>query len=483
MSYNNQSESSLNIPGYPYLDYKKPNYEIYNYVAEDKQQDYFNIDEFDYKTQKWQYITNGLVRNSLELIVNLLNIEEIVVDFGDNQMNQEFTSIRQNGYDKSIKQLSLDSKIYGNGYVILQVDDNSFTSIEDKKIYFDSVDPNIVFSDYNEYNLRRPAKRHTIMYNKLIDNQDILLLITFEPGAVYYDSYIIAEKEPQKVNPLENYPELFEGLDYKEKDKTLIVETGVEYSLLQEVRNNICPGEYYGQSDINLNVISQLNALNRMANLADHAVTQSADPKMQLTEKTGKILKNVFEGEGRGDYTRNALTVPITLKDSVSNANAFVNRASYDYTRNLAVINKKMAYFESDGRGENKYIINDYDLQNLFSFSQQLKNNIYTELNISNLLIDPDIKLGNISGQALRRLLVPTLTHIHNYRAIIEPAMKRIAYLSLVLAIQNEMIDAELPSDLPNIEWKEPLGINQEEETLNQDIDENSDITQQPLEQ
>jgi hypothetical protein len=106
----------------------------------------------------------------------------------------------------------------------------------------------------------------------------------------------------------------------------------------------------------------------------------------------------------------------------------FVNSASYAFSRAMRKMRDKLVIFTTDGRGENKYIINEYNMDYIKTERNTVLDDLRDELFISKVLYSTDIATGQLSGVALKRLMQVTLNHVEDIQDMIAPVLQRIYY-------------------------------------------------------
>jgi hypothetical protein len=416
----------------------------------------FNTDEFETKVRPIDWVSLDIVKDSIDMIVEMTKVKEIIVDFGDDKQNIYWQKLVDQGFGEVIKQAMVDQKVVGDSYIQLAVEDDLNTFSKNLELRAYNINSNSVFADYEQSNPARGAKSYTIKITKQDNQVTYYLLIIFTPGLIEWEAYKDLETN-DRVDVRQCFPEYFsDDIDYLTNGLSVYYETDLEYSNLVNFKNTTQTGEFYGRSDVTNQVISKLQLLERMYNLADYHATDKAKPQRQLSKATGRLLKAAIE-EGLNSKSHNVeVTAPESFLNSKQSQKGSKKGVSYMFTKVAQLFNNKLTYYEDDGQGENKYIVNPSSLEDLYQLIQKTKSELYNDLHISEILVNPDVAGQNVSGKALERLMTRTIAHVEDLRYKVEPKIKQLAFTALQIAKQSNLEDANYPdvSRLPSVTWK-----------------------------
>jgi hypothetical protein len=229
----------------------------------------------------------------------------------------------------------------------------------------------------------------------------------------------------------------------QKKGLEIVYETQCDYSLIQFARNNINFDDFYSKSDLSLPVISKLNTLNNYSNLADTVIVSNVFPKLLAGEGLVKLMNRIVEEINQ----KNDSEAPISLLKTPTVQ--FANGRSYLKTQVWKDFVNETRIIPNEGRGETKYLQNDFDLEQLRKQSEIFLKAIMTELGISEVLYNSNIATGALSGVAYKRLLTLTINEIEHTKRILEPFIKKCVYTILQLAKANSLITSK--PDKPSV--------------------------------
>ena len=395
-------------------------YEIKKAVYNGDYYHYFNAQEFDAKVHPYDYVTTDAFRTCVSIIVDLVKVGEIEVDFGDEQINEEVNNTAKEGhFTARLEKLVENMKVYGSSYIEIVKDEEGF------KLY--NKQSKLVRAIYNEDNPQAEPEGYILEIEKEINDRKYTLVVTYTVGQILYEAYLnYAEQGQRAVNPLEFFEHLIPTASTKEGNG-YILETQLKYNTLEGVQYNVPDGEFYGQGDLTYPILSKLNYYNRLVNMSDTIYTYNAFPKFQASMEVGNLLNQAKE-ETRQEINEN-LNAPTSFAGVPARVNNFLNTASYAFSVTMRKMRDKLIIFPTNGRGENKYIINEYNMDFIKRERESILNQIKDELFISKLLYSTDISTGQMTGIAIKRLMQTTLNHVEDIQDMIEPVIQRLYYL------------------------------------------------------
>lgn len=423
---------------------------------------HFEISEFDYPLQAYDYVSYKEATKAIDTLVDFTNASGVEIDFGDVKTNQDWEKIRTSSNFNNINTTVLHSILNGSGYGIVSVEDNVFTAYEnDSRVNFYPVDPAIVFADCDKYNPTRPAKKYTVVQKKDDKENDkqYVAYISYMPGLIEYEAYDISD-EPVQVDAMQYFPELFsDSIDYGagETDMTVIQETNTKYNVLQHFRIQVLDN-FYGKGAFDDATLSLLQLVNKLGNLAKFVVTSNSTPKLQMNQATAELMTQIVnevntEQKSGISVESAGISTPTSYTHNAINAvrNVGFRAMSWLNSQVFWRMNKKMMYFAGGDRNDkdNMYIINNYSLQDLFTLQEKTFQHLKVALNQSLALDDPNISTGNVgSGVAYNRLFQSTISYVENVRNKYAPKIAMLAYCAMQLAFNAGLVTAE-PTNLP----------------------------------
>jgi hypothetical protein len=391
---------------------------------------YFNIHEFDAKSHSYEFVTTDVYRASINMIVDMFKVGEMQVDFRDDATNEKFLEIwNTRQLYKAVEKFIEKAKVYGPSYIELAED-----------IYTPS--PANIEAIYNEFNPEATEKGYIKTIHAEIEKTRYTLEIAYYDGEILYNAFINYGQKNQKQVPM---PLMFMDLIPEEAtqvDMGYELNTNLTYNTMQGVQYNVKDDEFYGCGDLTLPILSKLNYYNRLVNLCDVIFTYNAFPKFQGSEEVMKLMKNAKD-EIANYESQKDITLPTTFMNEAPRAN-FLDSASHLFTLAFKRMREKLYIFPA-GRGENKYIINEYNMTYLFEERDRIKKEILDEMNISGVLYDSELKTGQLSGIALKRLMQKTINHVEDLHELFRTPLQKLFH--------NIMALEGYQGDLPDIEY------------------------------
>jgi hypothetical protein len=434
------------------------NYEINESLFEGEHYKLFNIDEQEKKLNKYEYIAYDILAQAVGIKVDLIWREAPEIHFESEQTQKVFDELRASTrFDEKMRNATQAMLIYGDSPVKVAVDDNSETKDEKLELCLYNLEPENWFPDYNEYNPAKPAKANTLIFEKKIEKLSYYLLETHEPSRIIWTAFEKTEDKDEylQVRPLDYFNDELSGVvadGAVETDFEITYTTNCQYSLLHVLRNDTDPSDYFGVSDFTLPVVSKINALNNFANLANFVIATNSIPKLILSENASKMLSNIIENinsQSQGAEIENPTSF---LQDPKT---TFLNKTSYLQSYIYREMLNKMKAFEDGGRGETKYLTNNFDLEQIRKQHEIFFNTLMSELSISEVLYNPKLTTGALSGVAYTRLMSTTINAIDNIKRKLEPFIQKVVYTMLDLANNANVVNVE--AQMPQVKFRDGI--------------------------
>lgn len=434
------------------------NYEINCSLFEGEHYKLFNIDEQEKKLNKYEYIAYDLLNQAVGIKVDLIWREAPIITFKSPATQKAFDELRASTrFDEKLRNATQNMLVYGDSPLKVAVDDNSETKDEKLELCLYNLEPENWYPDYNEYNPAKPARANTLIFEKKIEKISYFLLETHEPSRIVWTAFEKAESKDEytQIQPLSIFKDELAGVvadGAVETDFEIIFTTDCQYSLLQVLRNDTDSSDYFGVSDFTLPVVSKLNALNNFANLANFVIATNSIPKLILSENASKMLSNIIENintQSQGAEIENPTSFLTDPKTTFLNKTSYLQ--SYIYREMLG----KMKAFEDGGRGETKYLTNNFDLEQIRKQHEIFFKSLMSELSISEVLYNPELTTGALSGVAYMRMMSTTINAIDNIKRKLEPFMQKVIYTMLELANNSNVVKVE--AEMPTVTFKDGI--------------------------
>lgn len=416
-----------------------PEFEFYRKIYENEQNELkaFYVDDIDAirpGSKGLDYVQDGTVKDSIDLLVDFSRIANAEYTFGNPTLTAQFEEIKSNSdYNQKIEYMVRELLVYGNSYTQIVR--------ENDQVNLYTPQPDHCYADYDEYNTQRNPKYVGQKIEIEKDKKKYILNFKYYPGEIVL---VATDSDSKKVNPLEVFEEqlqdknvLVRTVDGKEE---YYIETGATYPLLQLARLNKPSNQFYGKSVISNAVASKVAYINRLTMLERHSIYISANPKLQLSREGARAIQQSIEevtktNKGLKDFNE-------IDESSMSNSWSF----SWLRSAVASTINKKLSFFIGGGsdEGENKYIVNNYSLEDLRLARSRAIQELRSDLKVSPALVETNLATGAKSGIAYKRLMQKTISHVENMRQAIKPHLQRIAIT--MLELENNEQYTELPS-------------------------------------
>ena len=413
-------------------------YELKKAVYSGEYYSHFNVNEFDYKVHSYEYITSDMFRSAVSIIVDLVKIGQMEVDFGNGALNEKIQEIRDvKSFYARLEKFVENAKVYGSSYVQL--------SQERDDIHIYNISPRITYAQYNPENPQAEPEYFYTLIEKEIGSNTYTLKTIYSDESIIYLAYVDYAQESQKQVDAKKYFEVPEATKVEEDGLSYSLITDLEYNVFQGVQYNVKDDCYYGQGDLSMPILSKLNYYNRLINLCDVIFTYNAFPKFQGSEEVMKLVNQAKE-ETNARPTEQ-LATPSTFMNESPRVNAFLHSASYAFTSAFKKMRDKLYIFPA-GRagGDNKYIINEYNMNYLFDERATIKQELFDEMYISKMFYDAQMNTGQMSEVAMRRLMQKTINHVEDLQYLIESPLQKIFY-----NIANTKFG--YTGSLPKIKW------------------------------
>lgn len=430
----------------------------------------FNIDEQEKKLHKYEYIAYNILATAVDIKTDMIWREAPQIKFKSTKTQKAFDQLRKSTqFDEKLRNATWAMLVYGDAPLKIAIDENTETAKDELQLCLYNLEPEGWFPDYDEYNPAKPAKVNSLLFTKTIDDKTKAFLVeSHMPGKIVWTAYIETDqvKDKTQVSPLEYFAnELADVLangGTKATDSEIVYNTDCEYSLLQVLRNNTDFSEYFGVSDFTLPVISKVNALNNFANLANFVIATNSIPKLILSENASKMLTNIIESINQNRIeSENRPGVPDSFIQEPNTK--FLHRTSYLRSMIYRELVQQLQAFEDGGRGETKYLTNSFDLAQIREQHEIFFKSLMSELGISEVLYNPALATGGLSGVAYMRLLSPTLNAVDGIKRKLEPYLQKVVYTMLEVANKNSLINTK--PEMPEVHFKDGV-INDDKETL-----------------
>ena len=133
----------------------------------------------------------------------------------------------------------------------------------------------------------------------------------------------------------------------------------------------------------------------------------------------------------------------------------FLNKTSYLQSYIYREMLQKMKAFEDGGRGETKYLTNNFDLEQIRKQHEIFFNTLMSELSISEVLYNPKLTTGALSGVAYTRLMSTTINAIDNIKRKLEPFIQKVVYTMLDLANNANVVKVE--AQMPQVKFRDGI--------------------------
>lgn len=417
----------------------------------------YNTDKFEYNGQdEIEYIQYNIIQEAVDTLVDMVGIEKMEIQVNN---QKDFDDLRASlKLNSSIENWVRDMLLFGNSYLISVVQDDYSTSEDDKKLGVYSVSPSTVYADYDEFVPQREAKKHSTIYNRKIENIEYSLVTDYLAGVIIYSAYIQKADITEQVNVETYFPD-FITENGKMDGLSFVIETELKYSNLHCLRNPAVTG-HYGKSVINPAILSKQGLVNDIGNLGKVININNGLPLLQINESTEKTLKNI---QAELQQSKN---VVVDLPETFLGKTGTLVKNGYSWiqTHILRSFMRKKILVAGVGEPDNKYIINTTDMTGSYQFQQETRDAVFSELGISQALINTQMATGAKTGEAYKRLMQKTLSKISDIRGQIEPEIQILAY-NLMNLSDNAGLSNFNQSKLPEIKWADILGEEVEEDT------------------
>lgn len=433
----------------------------------------FNLDEQEAKFNAYEYICFGIIKQAIDTKVDLIWHEKPRITFSNNQLQKEFDQLRIDlGLDELFADFTKNLYLNGDSVLKIGIDENLQTATDDFKLSIYNINPTNWIPEYFDENPTKYPKSQTFKLEKEVkDNSgkelyEAYLLETHFAGRIEWTAY--QENEDDKyiqVDPLTDWcEELANVLASRDTDTTNLVitfQSRCDLPLLQFLRNKIGYENFYGKSDIDLPVLSKINALNNYSNLADTVIVSNVFPKILAGEGLQKLMSRIVE-EMTSATNKNQNLIPNTFLETPKLQ--FANARTYLQTEMWKNFVSESRVIPNQGQSETKYLQNDFDLEQLRKQHEIFFKSVMTELGISEVFYNPSLTTGATSGVAYKRLMSMTLNEIEHTKRNLEPFLKKVIYTLLQLGNNNALVVNK--AEYPEIQFFDGV-INDETEDLN----------------
>jgi hypothetical protein len=409
-------------------------FEFYRKIYENEQYDIakFYPDEIDAIRSYPDYVQDGTVKDSIDMLVDFSKIGQAEYTFNTPGLTEQFKAMRANSdFDEKVEYMLRDLHVYGNAYFQVVK--------EDGEVMVYTPQPDHCYAEYDQYNTQKRAKYVGVKIEVKKDKKKYILDFRYLPGEIVL---VAKGTDGNKVNPLDVFSEVLEDKDVLvrtiDEEEEYYINTGATYPLLQIARLNKPANRFYGRSVITGAVSSKVAYINRLTMLERHAIYISANPKLQLSRKTvAAIIDSIQELVNSNTQFKEYFETEATVVKSAFST-------SWMKSAIASNVNKELTFFEDDGQGENKYIVNSYSLEDLRLARSRAIEAVRSDLKISPALTDVGVATGAKSGIAYKRLMQKTINHVENLQKTMTPHLQRLAIT--MLELENETQYTELPT-------------------------------------
>lgn len=448
-----------------YIDYittvQKPEYEVYANLYTGNHYKVFGINQYEYFTDKNQYI----VYNFPEILTNTINDliwnEPPRIQF-ENQNNQDrFDQFKvQTSLMIKLREATTTSSFAGDSVVRLTQTKG--------QINLEQIDNNIWFPIYNPSSPRSEATGHILRYSKKLDgNRESVLLEIHTAGQIEYQAYSYqnAKYTPEnaQLNWLSEIKNILVDGEIAQKSGQFIYKTKCEYPLVFVISNIKSGNCHYGQSDYTLPIISKVYGINSLLNQSQSVLRRHANPKMIVPRS---LISQTIQEMQNSDKKANEFgfgTADLALKQ-------FRSDRTWQETLVAQKLVNKMEFFGTDiNTTEPKYLTWDGNLESSEKQLHTLLNACYDESQLSKILIDPTATTGDLSGVAIMRMCQQSLNKASKKQAYIMDTLAKMLFSWCQLS--------GLEPQYPSIKFKDGL-VNDLKETIeNQELLLNNQLT------
>jgi hypothetical protein len=444
-------------------DQRYERYDINEKLFRGKHYEVFDINKYEYFTNPEQdYISYDFGKILTNTFCDLIWTEKPKYTFQDSKQT-DFWSNFEADQKATLKfrQMTEASSYFGDSIAMINIVDGKGGN---KKVQLSVVDPKMWTPIYDQNNVSLDAIGHILHQSKKVDVSDknkgneCILLEIHTAGQVEYQSYIMNdENEWKRIDPNRYFGDVMSKIlvDVNKSEPASEYEiteykmnTKLTYPMIFHLPNYKESGEFFGASDYSIPIIAKIKKINKNYNQIDYVLGKHAHPKMLVPKE---LLKQTI-----GEIVASDNTAKDFSFTSKSNAQKFMrnDRSRFESIVNQRLIDK-MEFIGNDSlSGETKYLTWDGNLNESREHIKQLKLDTYEESQLAKVLIDPDIKLGAISGSALKRLAQTTLNKAQKKVDYIEAALKHIIFT--ILEAQKEWCSGDVGIiAYPDIKFKE----------------------------
>lgn len=420
----------------------------------------FNHDEQEKKINAFEYLCFDIIQLAIQIKTDLIWRQKPKIIFKNEELGKEFEDIRSEiDFDLINEQATINSILHGDGLVGVSIDTDDTIAGERLKVELSLLDVSCWTPLFNSFNLQKNAKADLFKYDKQLEEGGIVTLYTtHSAGNITWEAFV----GDQKVSVLKYFQEELKEVlfDINSSDEFKIVyNTNCLFSLVNRLKNGFDSDSYFGVSDLNLPVISKLNALNNYANLADVIIVTNTFPKLILSEEAELMLKRIIDGYNR-ERTEDTTDMDINLLDTPKGS--FLSSQSYASSYIYRKLLKEMRAFVDGGSGgETKYLINDFDLSQLREQFNILFKSIMSELGIAEVFYDSTLTTGALSGTAYKRLASKTLNEVDKIKRHLEKFLARQVYTICELANKNGIFRST--PEMPTVQFDTGLIVDEKE--------------------
>lgn len=332
------------------------------------------------------------------------------VSFKDKKREEWFNEWRkEKKFDIKFKEGYLSGTYFGD--TIFKI------VVIDKEIDFFPFSPLSWFPKYNKNNVYDPNAEHTFVSYKTVTvsgkEEELLLLETYQKEAIVYECLMKSDKGYSGASLKQYWGDELAGIENLDEAATTYTDTtNIKRNLAVHVPNFSVPHEFFGMPDYTSQLKAIVYAFDGNLNRIESVLRENADPKLivpdtvvdqaiaelEHAKTTGQDLYPDWGFRDADDFTRQASTTNDLMREKI---------------RAIIRDKTKVLGLPADGSQiKPEYISFDGSLESSFKQVTNLKEMIFQQASLVSLLFNPEIATGNLSGEAIKRLLRPTLNMI-----------------------------------------------------------------------
>lgn len=336
------------------------------------------------------YLNVNFVKQSLDVLVDLIGFEQMQIDFKNTVLNLQFKELSENKQlDVVFQQATILMLLLG--YCFVQTDkDGAYLLTPDKVKIF--LDPENILKNTNIYSTGNASL-----------------------------SYIFTDDETIKV----------------QNNSIEIVPNELPNTPVQLFNNSFTTFERLtGKSIFNESVLSKIKFYNHLLHLAFKLQRTNMSPKMSVSQATGNLLRQAIKKAKTWYNQISGLDDAISADDIEQQLKSSKNIAIQDSLlddMSLQILNKKLTFFVNDGNGEDKFITNPQSAEDCYRLMEILENKIMHDLAVSKAIFERTASGADPSSKALKLQMMNTVAKVNSIKKLIKKPIANIAQNILAL--------------------------------------------------